>query len=234
VFFSWDGGLESLRSAARPARAGYGAHGLGRSFLESLSSDPSLSSQRPPSWLNPLYFPLPQVGALAGAHAQVFELAERQPPALQLVRLAEFHRAGHGDARATETLRESLAIEPNVPALALLAQLQHLQRDSTGFAASVSALRGLLAGVDAPTLELADHLNVVVALGLARDVVAASEQLRLALAHADENDVRHTPPQSLLILIGMSRGLGLDRGHEALLELAIRLLPGPERASLAR
>jgi hypothetical protein len=73
---------------------------------------------------------------------------------------------------------------------------------------------------------------VVLALGLAGGMSAATDELRGALAAADERGVRRVPPRSLAIVIAMSRRLGLAAEHGTLLQLATELLPASERASL--
>jgi hypothetical protein len=231
VLFSWDSVLESPRRSS--PTTGEAPAPAGESFLAALAGgpDPEIPMTLP-TWLIPLPYPLPPVGVLEGVHARIFEVVPDLPPELHRVRLAQYYRASEAPALAERELRESLAIRPNVPALALLALLRQLANDSVGFAQSVAQMRVLLPASEA--LELTDHINAIVALVMSGDLSEASRQLERALASADEAAVRRAPPDALVILIGLARQSGLDQGRGALLDLATSLLPASEREALGR
>jgi hypothetical protein len=83
-------------------------------------------------------------------------------------------------------------------------------------------------------MELTDHINAVVALGLAGDLAEASREFEVALARADERAVRRAPPETLVIVLDLSERLGVPQDRERLLALASDLLPASASASIRR
>jgi hypothetical protein len=229
VLFSWDTGLSDLRAAAGQGSA----DAAPESFLESVTAELRLArTDGLPAWLNPLPYPLPQVGPLRGSNVIILEVVEDQPREIHLVRLAQFLRASGAANLAEQALGASLSARPNLPALALLAQLRQLRGDSVGFSGAIDGIHRLLD--QAVEMELVDQVNLVIALGLAGDIPELSSQLRGALDAADEREIRRLSPDALVMMIGLSRQLGLDRGRESLLEFAFSLLPDSEKAALSR
>ena len=229
VFFSWDGGLESLRLARLVSKASEKTGEAHHGFVSRLAGDPLLPAGLP-SWLVPLAFPLPDAGPLRGEHVAVFEVTPDLPREMHLVRLAQYYRAIDAPDFAERALHAALEARPAVPALAQLAQLQHLRRDRIGFDQSIAQLRAQLD--PRASMELVDRIHTIVALGLAGDMAEVSRQTRAALAMADEREVRRTPANDLGTLVGVSLGLGLDPREHRTLGLAVRLLPASERSRL--
>jgi hypothetical protein len=226
ALFSWDG-LGAIR-AARSGEDGVLADGI----LSRLEDDVLRARvEKLPEWLDPLYYPLPQDGPLAGEHIEVFEVNEQPSKEMHLVRVAAFLHANGSSDRAERLLEASLPARPNAAALSLLAQLQFARGDHLAFARSIGRLQALLGDPD-DSLELADRMNVVLALGLAGEIATAKQQVEVALASADERGLRRTPPRSLATLIALASRFGLAHGREPMLQFATGLLPESERVGL--
>ena len=223
VFYGWDGGLEQLELAAAAADGREQASSLG--FLGQIERQVrSGRFESLPSWLVPLPYAPATVAGYVHPVVQILEVTEDQTPEIAFARLAQFHKAMEDSAGVEQSLARSLAIGPSVPALAMMAELQHLKGAEADFEISVGSLRAELARAE--SIELGDRLDAAIVLGLGGDAQALAAQLGAALAEADEEQLRLLPPGRLSLLVDLSNGLGLDRRYPGAVALARRLATG--------
>ena len=222
VFYGWDGGLEQLELAAAAAegREQMSPQGfLGQIELEMRAGRP----ESLPAWLVPLAYAPATVAGYAHPVVQILEVVDDQAPEIALVRRAQFYKAMENSAGVERSLEGSLAFGPSVAALAMTAELQHLQGAGAAFLVTLARLSAELARTG--SIELGDRLDAVIALGLGGEAQAVAAQLDAALAGADEKQLRRLPPGRLSLLVDLSRGLGLDRRYPVAIALAQRLSP---------
>jgi hypothetical protein len=218
VFFAWEGGIEQLRQSA--AAAGFAPGGTG--VLDRVDLEARLNEYGSlPPWLVPLPYVPPTIAGYPHPAATVYEVVPDERPEVTLVRLARRHQL-LGDQRMEPTLLRALELGPSVAGLAMLAQLRHVRGEGDAFAAAVAGLRAELER--AADVDVGDRLEAVIALGLAGDPRAAAGQLALALAGADEAQLRRLSRDRVELLIDLTRRAGLDGAHPAAVALAERLL----------
>ena len=143
------------------------------------------------------------------------------PPEVALVRLARVHQK-FGDPRMEPTLVRALELGPSVAGLAMLAQLQHVREERPAFSTTVARLRAELER--SSSAELGDRIEAAIALGLAGDGAGVARQTELALAQADERQLRRLSQDRLALLIDLSHSVGLDQSYADAVALARRLL----------
>jgi hypothetical protein len=219
AFYGWDGGLEQLRLAATATGLNPGDT---RGLLDRLEEGTRRNDfDALPPWLVPLPYVPPTVAGYAHPVVKVFEVADGVSPEVALVRLARLYQL-FGDQRMEPTLARALETGPSVAGLAMMAQLQHVRGERAAFASAVAGLRGELER--SPAVELGDRLEAAMVLGLAGDGPAVARQVDLALAQADERQLRRLSRDRVELLLELAGRLGLEAAHARAVALARGLL----------
>jgi tetratricopeptide (TPR) repeat protein len=184
-----------------------------------------------PDWVRPLAYHLPQAGQFKDQFALVLELAPAQNAATAAVGRAQFFAAMGNSEAAEDLLRQVLADKPDhVTALVTLARLQRTARDRAAHAATMQRVLPLLAADSA--LELRDRVALAVELAAWGRQDAARIQVERCWAAADDAALARLPPESLPLLLRLTRDLPVN-APAGLLQFA-ETLQASDRASVAR
>ena len=216
VFFSWE-----------PFESTLARLHLGLREDETLPADTFatrlLSSPVPPPWLRAIPLKLPEHPTLAGSQMRVWEITPPQPPPTALARAANcFLELGRLEdaGRMVPVLSR---FEEELPASVMLAAIASRQRDPDAFA---NAFAKVLSMIDrAESLELDEHIHLVVVLTVAQQLDQAQAQLRRRMPKIDERTLRQLTPGTLADLLALSDGLQVALPTPELQALAERLLP---------
>lgn len=198
VVLPWGSFAAESARLARGLRAG--AAVPGGSFAPDLLE----SGRGLPDWVRPLPYRLPATEQFKDQFALVLEIAPAQRAPDAAVRRAQFLAAMGDPASGQELVRQVLEADPgHLPALIVLAQFQRAGRQRAAHAATA---RQLLARLRSdPRLELADRIALALELAAAGDDDAARRQTALAWAAAGERNLRRLPPESLPVLLRLTR-----------------------------
>jgi hypothetical protein len=159
-----------------------------------------------PDWVRPLPYRLPDAEQFKDQFALVLEFAPQQTVADATVRRAQFLAAlGNPDA-GRELVRQVLRADPDhVPALIALAQFQRAARERPAHRETTDHLLDLLRRD--PALEFGDRVSVALEFAAAGAADDARRQLGLGWATVGARDLRRLPPESLAVLLQLTRDL---------------------------
>jgi hypothetical protein len=180
----------------------------------------------PPLWLRPLPYQLPDHPALKGASARIWEVTPDQTPAAALAGAANYFLE-LGRIEEAGRLAPALArLDDELVANVMLAGIAARQRNTAAFTDAFGRILPRLSRAE--SLALDEHIHLVVVLTVGQRLDLAREQLRLALAKADERSLRQLTPGTLADLLALSDGLGVPLPSAGLQQLALSLVP-PDR-----
>ncbi|MBS0664378.1 MAG: hypothetical protein JSR48_14025 [Verrucomicrobia bacterium] len=186
-----------------------------------------LSAPVPPPWLQLVPFTLPPNPAFARQQLRVYEVVPDLPPALALVRTADF-LLGLDRVDDAQKLVPELAAYADEPAVtALRAELASLRGDTTAFDRAVELLQQQIAAQ--PALALSDRVRVAAVMATAGQFSVAQSELTRALATATARDLRHLSAGQLESLLLLTRAAGTSWPNEQLHVLAEKLIPPSKR-----
>jgi hypothetical protein len=217
VLLSWDTAFDDY------ARAGTGQ-------LEGTFRD-QLRFTTLPRWLRPLAYPLPAIGGFEGQSAMVLAVVEEQEEATALARIASYF-VEMGDLDQAAAAAQGLRRFPSdLGAWVARAEVEQARGDEAEFAASLKTLQARLSARLAPKLPFDQRVSLAVVLAKAKQEKLAREQVRLALAAADEAGFRALAPGSLYRLLVLARAFD-QTVDPALRARALELLPAELRERL--
>jgi len=174
-----------------------------------------------PDWVRPLPYRLPETEQFKDQFALVLEIAPEQTAAGAAVRRAQFLAAMGDRTAAQEIIRQVLAGNPDqLTALVTLAQFQRSARERSAHHHTVERLRPLLR--TDPALEPADRIALALELAAAGIADATYAQVVRCWATLQPPDIRRLPPDTLAVLLQLSRDFKVVPPPE-LLALAERL-----------
>jgi hypothetical protein len=210
VLLSWDTAFDDY------ARAGTGR-------LEGTFRD-QLRFTTLPRWLRPLAYPLPAIGGFEGQSATVLAVVEEQEEATALARIASYF-VEIGDLDQAAAAAEGLRRFPSdLGAWVARAEVAQARADEAGLAVALKTLQARLSARLAPVLPFDQRVSLAVVLAKAKQEKPARDQVRLALAAADEPGLRSLAPGSLYRLLVLARAF--DQAMDpALRARALDLLP---------
>lgn len=161
-----------------------------------------------PDWVRPLPYRLPETPAFKNQFALVLEITPNQGAADAAVGRAQFLLALGNAPAASDLVRQVLAYNPDhASALITLAQLQRADRQRSAHGVTMQHLRTLLA--TDPTLATSDRVALALELMAAGDPDSARTQLMRTWASLDPRTLRRLPPESLGVLLRLTRDLAV-------------------------
>lgn len=185
-----------------------------------------LEHWRPPRWLRPVPYHLPQVAGFEDQSVAVFRVTEVQDNATALSYLAEYfiEMDRIRDAMAVaETLRRSYPTDLGAIVARVLAA--KAAEDAPAFEQALADLEASLARGDSETLAWDRRVSLAVALIEGRRLEQARQEAKRCIDEIDEPRLRSLTTVSLHRLLVMSRTFGLQIEKPQLYSLAQQLLP---------
>lgn len=157
-----------------------------------------------PDWVRPLPYRLPGTEQFKEQFALVLEIAPEQTAAEAAVRRAQFLAAMGDTASALQLIREVVAANPDqLLALVTLAKFQRAARERSAHNLTVERVRPLLRAD--PPLEPADRVALALELAAAGIPDASYAQVARCWATFKAEDVRRLPPETLAVLLQLTR-----------------------------
>ncbi|ACB76480.1 hypothetical protein Oter_3200 [Opitutus terrae PB90-1] len=185
-----------------------------------------LRTWRPPRWLRPMPYHLPQVAGFEEQAVAVFRITELQDNATALSRLAEYF-VEMGMMR--EAAAVALALERSYPADLGAAVARTLvaraARDPQAFGRAIDDVQAGLARDEAENLTWDRRVSLAIALVDGDCLEQAQEEVKHCLAEIDEDQLRSLTTVSLHRLLVMTRTFGLKIDNPQIYLLAQQLLP---------
>ncbi len=176
-----------------------------------------------PPWLRRLDHRLPAHPALEGRDVLVLEVTERTRPEHVLVRRTNAWLR-HGRRGEAATIITELQRHPDdLAAQTALARVAHAMDDTARFTAALDRIERLRTQI--ATLEAEDQVNLARVLAAAGLATRARAVLADAWPFLDERALRRLPPDSLVVLLGLTESLRVSWPTAELRESAIALVP---------
>jgi len=161
-----------------------------------------------PTWLRPVYYPMPGDPIMRGQYVTIYEVAPRQTPQEALVRDAQRYQAAGDLNTAVSRVKDALQIDPNyLPALICGARVLNLAGNSQAFASVMQSVHKNIAQAEA--LALDDRIELIIALVLNNDMADSTAQINAAMKAATTHDVRRLTAEQLYNFVSFLRQVGL-------------------------
>ena len=220
VFFSWDPFEMVLAKLARglPEKALIPPD----AFIVTL-----LTSTVPPPWLRAIPFKLPDHPALKGERIRIWEVTPDQTPAEAAAYSANYYLELGEPAMANRLAPVLAGFKDDLVATVMLGGIASRQSDATAFSAAFERVTAQLR--QAESLQLDDHLHLVVVLVVGQRADLAREQLQSCMKKVSDDSLRHLTPGTLADLLALSEALRVEWPDPALKQLAEHLVPPIER-----
>jgi hypothetical protein len=220
VFFSWDPFEMVLAKLAR----GLPENALipPDAFIVTL-----LTSPVPPPWLRAIPFKLPDHPALKGERIRIWEVTPDQTPAEAVAHSANYHLELGEPAMANRLAPVLAGFPDDLVATVMLGGIASRQGDATAFSAAFERITAQLR--QAESLQLDDHLHLVVVLVVGQRADLAREQLQSCMKKVSDRSLRYLTPGTLADLLALSEALRVEWPDPALKQLAEHLVPPIER-----
>jgi hypothetical protein len=185
-----------------------------------------LNAWRPPRWLRPVPYPIPQVGGFEGSNVFIFQVVEVQDNQTALARLAEYFLE-MGELQPAAAVAS--ALEGGYPSdLAALAARSHVdlaQRDSSAVAATLAAIDAALPNGAEEFLPWERRVSLALALAQARRTDQAREMIVACLGAASVEELRFLTTGTLYRLLVFASATGIEFPDPELRSAALALLP---------
>ncbi len=220
VVYSWNSFADAAARLERGLRVDQPAPA--NAFMTGLLRSP----QGPPTWLRPIFYPLPPYPGVKDPWVLVLEVVPGQSPEEAYVRNLQFLLADGNREKAASALgilRESGS--RYLPALILEAQTAMRLGEKDAFDPAIGRIRAALE--NALYLELDDRIDLAVVLATAGEPGLARRQLAYGWISANERSLRRLSPARLSALLELSRRLEVPDIPAAALALATGLEPAP-------
>jgi tetratricopeptide (TPR) repeat protein len=185
-----------------------------------------------PSWLRPIYYPLPQDNDYyKHLSVLIFEIDPGQSAAVSLARLAQWQMELGDNNAAIVALNDSLQADPaGLPALITAARLDSIMGKSDLFALCVQRLRELLPQAD--SLDFDDRVELAIVFAIAKQDDLAREEAAACVRTATLPGLRILRPEALFNFLSIARQTHVLDQRPALFSAANPLLPAAARAQL--
>lgn len=184
-----------------------------------------------PTWLRPIFYPMPADKNLRGAFILIFEVVPNQTPDEFAVRMAQFEILRNNQIEVVKRLNSVLSVHPDyLPAL-ICAALFDVSRNRTDeFTAIMQKIRALAPMAD--TLKLEDRLDLATAFVLAHDDEGARHQLAACLSPqlSNSQNLRRLTLDQLFHFLSFLHQTGMDYSRPGLSGYIQTLLPESLRA----
>ena len=185
-----------------------------------------------PSWLRPIFYPMPQAGDYAKKFSVlVFAIDPTQSEALAQVRLAQWQMQLGNTPEAVRALNNALQDDPAcLPAHITAARLEFAAGKTDAIAARLQHLLALLPQAD--SLDFDDRVDFAIVLALAKQDALARAQVAAAVRAATLPGLRALRVQALFDFLSLARQAHLLDQRPALFFAANALLPPDARMQL--
>ncbi|HEY5550592.1 MAG TPA: hypothetical protein VIK52_01790, partial [Opitutaceae bacterium] len=185
-----------------------------------------LNTWRPPRWLRPLPYPIPQVPGFEGANVFIFQVVEVQDNQTALSRLAEyFLEMGEVQSAASVAAALKDGYPSDLTALTARAHVELALRDPGAIAATLAAIDSALANGADEFLPWERRVSLALALAQARRTDQAKELVATCLAWADAGELRFLTTGTLYRLLLFATATGVEFPDPELRRTALALLP---------
>lgn len=186
-----------------------------------------LSQWRPPRWLRPLPYPMPQVGGFEGSNVFIFQVVEEvQDNQTALSRLAEYFLE-MGEVRSAMSIADVLekSFPGDLTALTARAHVDLVSRDAGALAATLAAIDAALTNGADEFLPWERRVSLALALAQARRADQARKMVVSCLEQADAGQLRFLTTGTLYRLVAYCGTAGVAFPDPALRDTALALLP---------
>jgi hypothetical protein len=185
-----------------------------------------LNAWRPPRWLRPVPYPIPQVGGFEGSNVFIFQVVEVQDNQTALARLAEYFLE-MGELQPAAAVASALegGYPSDLAALAARAHVDLAQRDSSAVAATLAAIDAALPNGAEEFLPWERRVSLALALAQARRTDQAREMIVACLGAASVEELRFLTTGTLYRLLVFASATGIEFPDPELRSAALALLP---------
>lgn len=185
-----------------------------------------LRSWRPPRWLRPMPYHLPQVAGFEAQTVAVFRTTELQDNATALSRLAEYF-VEMGMRREAVAVANTLerSYPADLGAAVARTLVARAEKDPQAFGRAIDDVQAGLARDEAEDLAWDRRVSLAIALVDGDCLDQAREEMKRCLAEIDEAQVRSLTTLSLRRLLVMTRTFNLVIENPQVYLLAQQLLP---------
>ncbi len=179
-----------------------------------------------PTWLRPIYYPMPADRSLRGAYILTFEVAPEQTPEEAAVRMAQFEIQRNNQLEVIKQLNQALSLHPDyLPALICAGIFDTIRGRNDEFVPLAQKIRVLLPL--AGSLNLSDSIDLATVFVLAHDDAAAKHQLELCLDPklSTARELRRLTSDQQYHFISFLRQTRLEYARPGLYNFVLGLLP---------
>lgn len=184
-----------------------------------------------PTWLRPIFYPMPGDADLRSAYVLIFEVVPEQTPEEAAVRMAQYEMLRNNQGEVVRQLNKALTIHPDyLPAYICAALFDSIRGRQDEFTPIMQKIRALLPM--AATLDLSDGLDLATDFVLAHDDVAARHQLELCLNPklTTAQSLRRLTVDQLYHYASFLRQTNLENARPGVYNFILTLLPDAMRA----
>jgi len=185
-----------------------------------------LNTWRPPRWLRPVPYPIPQVGGFEGSNVFIFQVVEVQDNQTALSRLAEyFLEMGEMHSAAAVAAALESGYPSDLTALTARAHVNLSMRDTRAIGATLTAIDAALTNGADEFLPWERRVSLALALAQARRTDQAREMMVACLAAASVEELRFLTTGTLYRLLVFASATGIEFPDPELRNTALALLP---------